>query len=320
MKLVPLTDIFNIRYGNQFDFSKMDVCKVTEDKSIAFIGRSEMNQGVVAQVYEFEDKEPFEAGLITVAMGGSMLASFVQTQSFYTAQNVKVLTPKENLTLQEKLYYCAAIEANRFRYSTFGREANSTFNNIKVPAIESIPSEVKLFTPEKSLHLDAQQPQSMALNTQNWQSFKLNYLFDIIKGKRLTKEDMDEGEIRFIGSTEYNNGITEYVANDEHLQDGNLITVAYNGSVAESFYQDAPFVASDDINILKPKNFALNCYNAMFLITLLSKEKYRYSYGRKWNKSKMEQSTLKLPVTSNHQPDWLFMEQYIKSLPYSSNL
>ena len=131
---------------------------------------------------------------------------------------------------------------------------------------------------------------------------------------------MDEGGIRFIGSTEYCNGVTTNVANDEYLHDGNLITVAYNGSVAEAFYQDAPFVASDDINILKPKNFKLNKYIAMFLITIIAKEKYRFSYGRKWHKNKMERSVLKLPVTSAGQPDWDFMERYIKSLPYSSNL
>jgi hypothetical protein len=58
----------------------------------------------------------------------------------------------------------------------------------------------------------------------------------------------------------------------------------------------------------------------MFLITLIKKEKYRYSYGRKWGIGRMNESLIKLPVNEKKQPDFQFMENYIKSLPYSSNL
>ena len=35
---------------------------------------------------------------------------------------------------------------------------------------------------------------------------------------------------------------------------------------------------------------------------------------------RMQKSLIKLPVDSNGKPDWQFMEDYIKSLPYSINL
>ena len=34
----------------------------------------------------------------------------------------------------------------------------------------------------------------------------------------------------------------------------------------------------------------------------------------------MLKTQIKLPVTEKNDPDWQFMEDYIKSLPYSSNL
>ena len=34
----------------------------------------------------------------------------------------------------------------------------------------------------------------------------------------------------------------------------------------------------------------------------------------------MKKSRIKLPVTSSGEPDWQFMEDYIKSLPYSKNI
>ena len=58
----------------------------------------------------------------------------------------------------------------------------------------------------------------------------------------------------------------------------------------------------------------------MFLTTLIHIEKYRFNYGRKWDKELMRKSNIKLPVKSDGTPDWEFMENYIKSLPYSANL
>ena len=37
------------------------------------------------------------------------------------------------MTFREKLFYCLCISKNRFRYSTFGREANRTLKNLELP-------------------------------------------------------------------------------------------------------------------------------------------------------------------------------------------
>ena len=157
------------------------------------------------------------------------------------------------------------------------------------------------------------------LDTKNWQWFRYDDLFKIVKGKRLTKADMISGNIPFIGATEFNNGVTAYVDSSKYIHQKNLITVSYNGSVGMAFYQPQCFFACDDVNVLYPK-FELNPYRAIFLITLIELEKYRYNYGLKWTKEKMEQSLIQLPVKPDATPDWEYMENYIKSLPYSGNL
>ena len=136
---VSLNSLFEIRHGNSFDFNKM-IESSMEEHSIAFIGRSGLKNGLVAFVEKVENIEPYESGLITVALGGSALSSFVQPRPFYTAQNVDVLRPLFAMSLDVKLYYCLCIEANRFRYSTYGREANRTLKTIQVPALDHIPS------------------------------------------------------------------------------------------------------------------------------------------------------------------------------------
>lgn len=151
-----------------------------------------------------------------------------------------------------------------------------------------------------------------------WNKFLISDLFDIVKGKRLTKADMIEGVIPFIGATDSFNGITAHIGNDENIHAGNLITVSYNGSIGYAFYQPIPFIASDDINVLYPK-FELNQYIAMFLCAIIYNERYRFNYGRKWDKNSMLNSVIKLPALNDH-PDWEWMESFIKSRAYSKLL
>lgn len=207
----PICEIFDIEYGNQFDFSKMEV--VSNEDGINFICRGSTNNGFVAKVKPYKDCEPYPAGLITVTMGGSyLLASFVQPQNFYTAQNIKVLTPKEPMTLSEKLFYCAAIQHNRFRFHSHSREANSTFDTLLVPSRSEIPGYVN----KLPFYINNNEPLnniSPYLATCNWRYFRFDDIFTICKGFYNKKpEDVENGEIPFIGATDSNNGITSYTS------------------------------------------------------------------------------------------------------------
>ena len=106
----------------------------------------------------------------------------------------------------------------------------------------------------------------------------------------------------------------------EKLFNGNCITVSNNGSIGFAFYQEKEFTCSHDVNPLYLKGYTLNKHIAMFLCTLIELEQYRWAYGRKWRPKRMPTSLIKLPVKANGTPDWEFMENYIKSLPYSANI
>ena len=64
-------------------------------------------------------------------------------------------------------------------------------------------------------------------------------------------------------------------------------------------------------------NFFMNKYHALFIITLINREKYKYSYGRAVYSDESANITIKLPAKNEGGPDWIFMEKFIKSLPYS---
>ena len=135
---VPLDELFVVTYGNKFDLNKMDVARSSD--GVAFVGRSGHNNGVSACVQRLPGVEPFAAGNITVALGGSkVLSSFVQLRRFYTAQNVAVLIPRGDCGFNEKVYYCMCIRLNRFPLQCVRKEANRTIGDLRVPANSQVP-------------------------------------------------------------------------------------------------------------------------------------------------------------------------------------
>ena len=121
-------------------------------------------------------------------------------------------------------------------------------------------------------------------------------------------------------------------------RDGNRLTINYDGSVGDSYYQRQPFFASEKIVTVTFKNAEMTPYNALFVATVIMKEKFRFSYGRKWTvESSMKKSVIKLPIQCDEKgnpitdstkqyskdgyvPDWKFMEDYVKNLPYGDRI
>lgn len=96
-----LYDLFEIDSGNKFDRSKMD----NSNQIINFVGRTGINNGINAVVNYYNDVEPYPAGYITLALGGSVGSCFVQEKPFYTSQNVVVLIPKMEMNDNVKKIY-----------------------------------------------------------------------------------------------------------------------------------------------------------------------------------------------------------------------
>ena len=317
--MITLESLFFIKYGTQFDLNKMSFV----NPSINFVGRSAKNNGVTSFVDIKDNVKPFEKGLITVALGGSILASFVQVKEFYTGQNIVTLTPKQKMTINQKLYYCMAIQNNEFRFSAFGREANRTLKTLLVPSFDELPIWIKDYDMDKfnKAHKVLNSKIKYNLELKVWKEFTYEEIFEIKKGKRLTKANMRIGDIPFIGSTDSNNGVTATVG-QKPIHQGNTITVNYNGSVGEAFYQPIDFYASDDVNVLYPREELFNEFNqyiAHFIIAVIKLEQFKFNYGRKWKLERMNKSTIKLPVIDN-QIDIELMENYIKTLPFSSSI
>lgn len=147
-----------------------------------------------------------------------------------------------------------------------------------------------------------------------WKEFFLDGICNIKSGVRLTKANMNEGMMPFIGATDSNNGITNFVSNTNRSLDKNVLGVNYNGSVVENFYHPYPCVFSDDVKRISFKDEqGQNKYCYLFLkqMILQQKEKYRYAY--KFNGDRMARQKIMVPVDEERKINYNTIENYMRA-------
>lgn len=328
----PLWKEFTI--GDYFDVYlssgdlKIDDC---EPGNIPLISSGSTNNGIVGYIDEKGDGKAqiFKANCITVDM---FCNAFYQNEDFYAVSHgrVNILCPKFKCNLQIGLFICSIIKKEQFKYS-YGRAVYSSEIARMIIKLPSTPDNepdwnymeqyIKSIKHKPLSTANQGRYSSLTLGVENWVEFCVGDLFEVKKGKRLTSDDQTDGDTPYIGAIDSNNGVANYIGQGA-IHDGNTISLSYNGSVGEAFYQPKPFWATDDVNVLyfrKENGVAFNKYIALFICAVLRQEKYRYSYGRKWALESMKSTIIKLPEKSG-KPDWCYMENYMKSLPYGDRI
>lgn len=312
-----LDELFELRYGHSLELNALQ--QVHAPEGVNFVSRAMGNNGVTARVKV--DVTPARAGELSVALGGNgVLSTFVQPEPFVCGRDVMILSAKNPaMTTVEKLWWARCIWENRYRFS-YGRQANRTLGSLEVPAkVPDWVHETPLPTHD-GLARAASPPVALTDPTSDsWAEFRLDSLFTIRKGKRVTKASRAPGSTPFVGASEKNNGITDY-ADLDPLHPAGVMTVVYNGnSVGYAFYQPEPFFASDDVNVLYPK-FPMSKWVQLFIATVIKHQRVRYTYGYKWTLARMRQTKVRLPAAANGEPDWRYMEDFMRGLPFSSAL
>lgn len=330
MKKIDITEWKEFNLTTLFDLalSKGDIqAQKMSDGNIPLVSSGKFHNGICKYIAKGDGKaEMFSGNTITTDMFGK---SYYQSNPFYAVSHgrVNILIPRFKLTQNIALYIISILDASFLeKYSFSGMCNQRELKNelIKLPVVSNgspdwtyIEKFISTLKINLFHNLDTADNLSEKRNNKNiaqtWTSFQMNQIFTIEKGTRLTKADMKEGNINFIGASAANNGVTAKIGNTGHLHPANTITVNYNGSVGEAFYQTQPFWASDDVNVLYPK-FTMNQCIALFLLPIIKRIGKRYAFIDKWKKEDMENDFIKLPATSDGSPDWKYMENYISTL------
>lgn len=322
------------RIGNLFDsitkaesYSKdaLDSCDVFNDFAISYVTRTNENNAVDAFVVNngFSGLERGNA----IVIGDTTSTISYQPDDFIAGSNIVVMRARW-LNVLTGLFLVSLLQKERFRYS-YGRAFIMPLiadTVVKFSATSDGQSDwtwmEKFMSQYYQGPLQSQnQPSGQRLSVDKWQEFRVGNLFDVKKGKRLTAEDQSEGENLYISATGSNNGVSAHIG-QQPIHDGNTISLSWDGSIGEAFYQPDPFWATDRVNVLYLKpSCEMNKFVGLFICAILRQEKYRFAYGRKWTLDSMRDTVIRLPATTDAKgcvvPDWVWMEQYMRSLPYS---
>ena len=152
--------------------------------------------------------------------------------------------------------------------------------------------------------------------TKQWKEFIIKDLFTVTRPSARSQIAYDSGDVPFIASGNFNNGVLKYLKpkEDEILEAGNCITVSpIDGS---SFYQECDFLgrggAGSSIILLYNPN--LNLYSGYFIATVIRTVCKKYAYSDMANKDTIGSEKIKLPVNSKGEPDYLYMEEYMNNI------
>ncbi|MDO4189754.1 MAG: restriction endonuclease subunit S [Lachnospiraceae bacterium] len=172
----------------------------------------------------------------------------------------------------------------------------------------------------------------------DWKEFEISKLFTIKSPASRTIKAYSEGDIPYVSSGSFNNGIISYLEpkEGETLEKGGCITVSpLDGS---SFYQEEDFLgrggAGSAISLLYNEN--LNRYNALFICTIIKISAERFGYSDALTSDNLKTLKIKLPPKYNddgttyldeikqysddgYEPDWLGMEKYMILLEGKAN-
>lgn len=261
---------------------------------------------------------------LTIANSGSVGSIFFHPYEFVASDHVTALV-NENFTEEQYLFIASCMKAIGDKYF-FNREINDARikrEKVVLPVTENGDPDwdfMNEFVNSKKIGIleSYNQPSlniikdKRELDELTWEQFKMDDIFTINSGVRLTKADMKPGKIPFIGATDSNNGITQFTSTTNNSLDSNVLGVNYNGSVVENFYHPYKAVFSDDVKRLKLKNYPNNRHVLLFMKTIILQQKVKYAYGYKFNATRMKEQIILLPSKDDGTPDYEFMEQYMK--------
>lgn len=237
--MARLDDIFEVKSG--IASHNVNLSSQRTSTSIPYIRPAKTQQRTVAgwvDRAEIPKEHCHQRHSIFVSTNGEGSHTYAYVSDFEFAANsdVSVLIPKRDMTLAEKIFYAKAITLNREKFSCGRKPKGERLKRISLPDSAPAWARSALLDTLEIISAPLFHEVTPNLDIVNWMSFKLEDLFDIRKGFRLTKAGMLPGDLPYIGAFDANNGVTAYIGQCA-VHEGNTISVSYNGSVGEAFYQ-----------------------------------------------------------------------------------
>ena len=323
------------RVGDLFDIHPTKAYKLTnaqllDEGEYPVIANSAYNNGIVV----YSTKEPTEKGnMITFSDTVDANTIFYQPDDFVGYPHVQGLYP---LMYEDKWNeYTYSFFVSVFRGSAISKGfdyGNKFRRDIAVDLILKLPAtpdgqpdwdkmesymKAVMEESEKSLeNLKKTDDTKHLIDVSGWGEFNITELFNMSLPKGdLQVKKVDDGDVPLITPSNFNNGMLQRIS--EHskstLYDKGSLTVDMFGN---AYYQEEDFfvTAHGHVNVLLPK-IPLNVYTGTFLASTIRTMFFdKYGFNEMCTQKVLKAESIRLPITSTGEPDWQYMENYMKQI------
>ncbi|WP_311695374.1 restriction endonuclease subunit S [Sneathia sanguinegens] len=296
------------------------------------------------------NKKIFPGKSVCVTNNGSVGYAYYQETEFTCSHDVNPLYRKDGeFNYFTGLFVASIIMKDRYRwgYGRKWRPERMVKSKINLPATnEGKPDWDWMERFMKSLKhkpiKTGNNKKSSNVNASTWKEFYLHKLFNTSMGNGIDAiaTTNDNPKFNYVSRDSNGNGVVGFVDEVEGQKPfpAGAMSLALGGSFLGScFIQKEPFYTAQNVGILQEKE-PLSIHTKLFISTLIRNEcKIKYqAFGRELNSHFKKDFTIKLPVLMNgndyvfdknkkysdkgYVPDWKFMENYIKSLPYGDRI
>jgi len=326
-----LNDIFSeIQRGKRL--KKNDHKKGT----IPYVSSTAANNGTDGFIGN-KDKVRIFSACLTIANSGSVGATFYQPYTFVASDHV---TKLKNQEFNRYVYLFISVVTNRLKNKySFNREINDKRIQKEKIVLPITPKGDPNYAFMVQFMQQKEQAKKIAyknyigerlkkskdfkevipLSEKKWCEFEIGKLFKLSQGKSKGLNHLSKTQtgINYLGATNLNNGVLCQVNKDDKLMHkGNSIAFIRNGegSMGYSIYKVEDFIATSDISV--GYNSKLNRYIGTFITTVADKVRGKYNFGYKRSGKRLLKEKLLLPITENNEPDYDYMDNYMKRLEY----
>ena len=153
----------------------------------------------------------------------------------------------------------------------------------------------------------------LKLTDVEWGEFKVKDIFEVTNSKPYHKNNLKitKKGIPYITRTSFNNGLEEIVENiNVHKNPKN--TISLGAENADFFYQSVEYITGNKMYFIQNDKISKNV--GIFLVQSFrhSIKDCGFGYGKGLTGTRFQERIVMLPMDSQGQPNWQFMEDYIK--------
>ena len=325
-KLIDFFEICLSKGDNQANLLKIG--------KIPLVSAGSVNNGICKYI-EFGDgiSEIFNNNLITIDMFGKI---FYQPHKFYSVSHgrINIIIPKTYLNKYILLFFVSVLEKRFFGKYSFANMCSKKRlerETILLPItlqgkpdyefMEEYIKEIINKKRQKYIEYVKDKMKSLkvvgggqSLENRKWKNFKIKELFNIYTGKDLIINKIKNGNIPVVSHSLENNGIVAYTAlicDRKKFNFKKTISLADRGNF-KAFVQKNDFYIGTRVKALELKLDNVPYFSLIFISNEINKQSCKFSYGHNACDN-IKDLQIILPATQQNQPDYEFMENYIKN-------